>query len=507
MSINPLPRARRWMPALAAGLSIGEYARSLERRLALFAAVLLAVIWALAGRGYLWPAWAWLGLGVVVLIDWAAGWAWRRPPGAMRRVACVWAAIGVATVIIMATWLLTSQLAGVGGFWPTWALFGLATAGCAYSLFALHDRVLVAHGRRALRARIDLLTRTRRQAVDAQAYELRRIERDLHDGAQARLVALTLQLGRAEMRAADQPEVRRLIHDAQREARLAISELRDLARGIVPPLLADRGLVAAVESLAARYGLGSTVEAETRHQLAPAVQNAAYFVDLRGPHQHGQARMRAAQLGQHPRARPLPAGAGRGRRARRSRPSGLGDSRAACPRRGAGRQPRAGQPARPRHRARGGASVRVVIAEDLALLREGLVALLRENEIEVVAQAEDGPGLLRAIAGHEPDLAIVDVRLPPTFSDEGLLAAIEARRRCPSLGVLVLSQYVETAYASELIGDDGAGIGYLLKERVGDVTAFLDAMRQVAAGGTVLDRQVVSELLAPRGERARLRQP
>jgi DNA-binding NarL/FixJ family response regulator len=142
--------------------------------------------------------------------------------------------------------------------------------------------------------------------------------------------------------------------------------------------------------------------------------------------------------------------------------------------------------------------LRVVIAEDLALLREGLVALLRENDIEVVAQVEDGPGLLRAIAGHEPDLAIVDVRLPPTFSDEGLLAAIEARRRQPALGVLVLSQYVETAYASELIGEDTAGIGYLLKERVGDVRAFLDALHRVAAGGTVLDRQVVAELLAPR---------
>lgn len=142
--------------------------------------------------------------------------------------------------------------------------------------------------------------------------------------------------------------------------------------------------------------------------------------------------------------------------------------------------------------------MRVVVAEDLALLREGLVALLRENEIEVVAQVEDGPGLLRAIAGHKPDLVIVDVRLPPTYSDEGLLAAIEARRRQPALGVLVLSQYVETAYASELIGEDTAGIGYLLKERVGDVRAFLDALRRVAAGGTVLDRQVVTELLAPR---------
>jgi DNA-binding NarL/FixJ family response regulator len=142
--------------------------------------------------------------------------------------------------------------------------------------------------------------------------------------------------------------------------------------------------------------------------------------------------------------------------------------------------------------------LRVVIAEDLALLRAGLVALLRENDIDVVAQVEDGPALLSAIAGHKPDLAIVDVRLPPSFSDEGLLAAIEARRRQPQLGVLVLSQYVETAYASELIGGDSAGIGYLLKERVGDVRGFLDALQRVADGGTVLDRQVVAELLAPR---------
>lgn len=143
--------------------------------------------------------------------------------------------------------------------------------------------------------------------------------------------------------------------------------------------------------------------------------------------------------------------------------------------------------------------MRVVIAEDLALLREGLVALLRENDIEVVAQAQDGPGLLRAIAGHKPDLAIVDVRLPPTYGDEGLRAAIEARRRLPELGVLVLSQYVETAYARELIGEDGAGIGYLLKDRIGDVRAFVDALRRVAEGGTVLDRQVIGELMAPRG--------
>jgi signal transduction histidine kinase len=280
LDLSPTPGApsRRWMPTLAAGLSIGEYARSVERRLAFLAAVVVLAVWALTGRGYFWPAWVWLGAGVLVLLDFTAGWAWRRPPGAVRRVACVWAVVVVAAVILLFTWLLTWLLAGVHSFWPAWALFGLASAGSAYSLLALHDRVLVARGRRALRARIDLLTHTRRQAVDAQAVELRRIERNLHDGAQARLVALTLQLGRAELRAQDQPEVRRLIQEAQTEAHHAIAELRDLARGIVPPLLADRGLVAAVESLAARYGLGTAIEAHTRRPLAPAVESAAYFV-------------------------------------------------------------------------------------------------------------------------------------------------------------------------------------------------------------------------------------
>ncbi len=271
-------RARRWMPALAAGLSLGQYARSLWHRMAFLTAALLAGIWALTGQGYFWPAWAWLGLGDLVLLDLAAGWAWRRPSGAIRRVACVWTAIGVAAVILIFTWLLTWLLAGAHTFWPAWALLGLATAGSAYSLIALQDRVLVARGRRALRARIEMLTRTRRQAVVAQAAELRRIERDLHDGAQARLVALTLQLGRAELRVSDQPEVCELIKDAQREASHAIAELRDLAHGIVPPLLADRGLTAAVDSLAARYGLGTTIVAETHRPLAPAVESAAYFV-------------------------------------------------------------------------------------------------------------------------------------------------------------------------------------------------------------------------------------
>jgi DNA-binding NarL/FixJ family response regulator len=143
--------------------------------------------------------------------------------------------------------------------------------------------------------------------------------------------------------------------------------------------------------------------------------------------------------------------------------------------------------------------VRVVIAEDLALLREGIVSLLRDHAIDVVAQAEDAEGLLRVLAGHKPDLAIVDVRLPPTFTDEGVRAAIEARRRWPGLGVLILSAYVEPVYTAELLASGEGGVGYLLKERVGEVRAFLDAIERVAAGGTALDREVVAELVGGRG--------
>ena len=146
--------------------------------------------------------------------------------------------------------------------------------------------------------------------------------------------------------------------------------------------------------------------------------------------------------------------------------------------------------------------MRVVIAEDQALLREGVIALLREYDIEVAAHAEDGPGLLRIVNGHKPDLAIVDVRLPPTFTDEGLRAAIEARERVPGMGVLILSQYVEPVYTAELLDSGEGGIGYLLKERVGDVRGFVDAVQRVARGGTALDREVVAELVRSREGRS-----
>ncbi|GAA2086465.1 LuxR C-terminal-related transcriptional regulator [Actinomadura alba] len=140
--------------------------------------------------------------------------------------------------------------------------------------------------------------------------------------------------------------------------------------------------------------------------------------------------------------------------------------------------------------------MRVVIAEDLALLRDGLIRLLTAYEFEVVEAVDNGPSLLRALTTHKPDVAVVDVRLPPTFTDEGLQAALEARKRVPGLPVLVLSQHVEQLYARELLSDSRGGVGYLLKDRVMDVGQFVEAVRRVAGGGTALDPDVVSQLLA-----------
>ena len=140
--------------------------------------------------------------------------------------------------------------------------------------------------------------------------------------------------------------------------------------------------------------------------------------------------------------------------------------------------------------------MRVVLGEDLALLRDGLIRLLRAHGFQVVEAAASGPALRKALAEHQPDIAVVDVRLPPTFTDEGLRAAIEARRRVPGLPVLVLSQYVEQLYARELLSDGRGAVGYLLKDRVSNVRQFVDAVRQVASGGTVMDPEVVSQLVA-----------
>jgi len=142
--------------------------------------------------------------------------------------------------------------------------------------------------------------------------------------------------------------------------------------------------------------------------------------------------------------------------------------------------------------------LRVLIAEDSVLLREGLARLIEQSGGTVVAMVGDGPSFVAACEAHRPDVSVVDVRMPPSQRDEGLRAALEARRRVPGTPILVLSQYVERQYASELLADRGGGVGYLLKDRVADVRDFLEALRRVASGGTALDPEVVAQLMVRR---------
>ncbi len=140
--------------------------------------------------------------------------------------------------------------------------------------------------------------------------------------------------------------------------------------------------------------------------------------------------------------------------------------------------------------------MRVVIAEDLFLLRDGLTRMLEAHGCQVVAAVDTGAGLLASVAEHQPDVAIVDVRLPPSFTDEGIRAALQARQDFPGFPVLVLSQYVEQLYARELLADGSGGVGYLLKDRVFDSAQFVEALRRVAGGGTAMDPEVIARLLA-----------
>jgi DNA-binding NarL/FixJ family response regulator len=140
--------------------------------------------------------------------------------------------------------------------------------------------------------------------------------------------------------------------------------------------------------------------------------------------------------------------------------------------------------------------VRVVIADDSVLLREGITRLLEDAGFDVVAQVAEAGALLKAVEQQQPEIVVVDVRMPPTFTDEGLRAALVIRRQWPEIAVLVLSQYVEERYASELLAGSTRGVGYLLKDRVADIDEFIDALRRVAGGGTALDPEVVGQLLA-----------
>jgi DNA-binding NarL/FixJ family response regulator len=155
-------------------------------------------------------------------------------------------------------------------------------------------------------------------------------------------------------------------------------------------------------------------------------------------------------------------------------------------------------PADPQASKEGAAALRVVVADDDALLREGIASLLEQNGYEVVGRASDARELMLKVRSYLPDVAVVDVRMPPDYTDDGLRAAAEIRRAHPTVSVLVLSQHLEPAYMFELVGDDASGVGYLLKDRVRDVAQFVDAVQRVAAGGTAFDPAVVNSLVGGR---------
>ena len=355
--------------------------------------------------------------------------------------------------------------------------------------------------RAATQAELGRLTEGRNAAVAAEAVALRRLERDIHDGPQQRLVRLAMDLARAQRQLERDPgAARATLGEAAGLARETLEELRALSRGIAPPVLADRGLAAALAALAARSAVPVDLDVDLpAERLAPVTENTAYFVvseALANVAKHSDATTCRVERPVHRR----PAAGRRGGRRQRRRGARPGARAGRAHRPAARRRRRAdrGQPPRRPDAAHGGAAVRVILAEDSVLLREGLVRLLEEAGTEVVAAVGDGPSLVRAVREHRPDVAVVDVRMPPTHTDEGLRAAVEARQAVPGTAVLVLSQYVEVAYADELLADGAGGVGYLLKDRVADVDTFLTALEDVVGGGTVLDPQVVAQLFARR---------
>jgi signal transduction histidine kinase len=233
------------------------------------------IIWAATGAGHYWPCWVWLG-GAAAIVAPGLWLHIRSLPAGPDRWLIGHGEISAALILyLLFVWLFADTHTF---FWPVWPLMSLVLLFVLHVLVAYRDRLPPLRAR-ALSERVETLTRTRRGALNVQAAELRRIERDLHDGAQARLVALSMQLGRAEARLADRPEEAALVKAAREEAGAAIRELRDLARGIAPPVLADRGLEAAVGSLAERASIPVSVSADalTRRPV-PAVESAAYFV-------------------------------------------------------------------------------------------------------------------------------------------------------------------------------------------------------------------------------------
>jgi signal transduction histidine kinase len=249
---------RRWRRVLA-----------FQAALSGLVAFMMSALWLVTGGGTFWPKWVIYGLAIPFGLNAALFGAFH----VRRRRWRIFTVHAAIFAWVTATLTLTWAMAGSDEFWP------LIPVVCLSMLLGVHAIVAgLTAGDPELVERVDELTRTRSGALDVQAHELRRIERDLHDGAQARLVALTMQLGRAEARLSDNPEAAELVREARGEAREAIAELRDLARGIAPPVLADRGLRAAAEAIAGRSAIRASVDANIGRRPPPVVETAAYFV-------------------------------------------------------------------------------------------------------------------------------------------------------------------------------------------------------------------------------------
>ena len=335
--------------------------------------------------------------------------------------------------------------------------------------------------------------------MDAGQKERKRLERNLHDGAQQRLIALSLDLGLLEENLKGDQPTRLRLDRARSEIATSLEELRAVAHGIHPAVVSGHGLEIALQR-AHRSGAGAgAAKRRMSRRLPERLEVAAFYLvseSLANIGKHASATTATVEVTHtngHVVVEVVDDGVGGTDPERGSGLRGLADRVEALD----GRAPDL-EPEGRRHPTASGDPVRVVIAEDSVLLREGLERLLSENGLDVIGTCETAEELLSHVRTDAPDVVIVDIRLPPTHNDEGMRAALQIRADHPSVGVLVLSQYVELGLAISLIADSAQGAGYLLKDRVSDVPEFMAAVRRVATGGSAIDPLIVSTLISKR---------
>ena len=350
--------------------------------------------------------------------------------------------------------------------------------------------------RAATLAELAELKASRARIVERADAERRRLERNLHDGAQQRVVGMALLLRTVRARIVDVSGAPSgaLLARAEELLTATLDDLRRVAVGIHPAVLADGGLRAAVPDLAeSSTDLAVRIDALPHGRQPAGVESAAYSRGGRSCRRHAApGGDDAVGVGPGPRRQV-------GRRADRRRPArrrGAHSVRARRSGRGARRPARRRSRRHVRDSCPPGAPVRVVIADDSMLVRSGVAAVLADAGVETVGEAEDGDGLLALVATVAPDVAIVDIRMPPTNTDEGIVAARTIREQFPGVAVLVLSQHLESSYAMRLLEENPSSVGYLLKDRVTDVATLTDGLRRLVAGECVVDPMIVSRLLS-----------